>query len=281
MKVHQNVDIDSEPEKALLSALEEEFSGLLFALSSTDRMKLLSELQGGDVRLTDLSRRLSATAQETSKHLSRLVDAGVIEKSPLGAYRLTAFGKLVMETIPSLRFVSQNRKYFMTHDLSFLPPEFVMRLGDLSEHVFVDHVTNVLTECQHLLGIAEKYFLWTIDQPLPWVLLKPLPETMQVRCIMPSDISPASYRQAKNVLGIGSEARFAAQVRIGLAVNEKMGGIVFPDSEGRIDFASGFIGYSRSFQSWCHDLFNHMWDEASSKWPSGLAEVKPDAGTKP
>jgi predicted transcriptional regulator len=258
----------------------EEFGELLFALSSSDRMKLLSELQGGDVRLTDLSERLSATAQETSKHLARLVDSRVIEKSPEGAYRLTSFGKLVMETLPSLKFVSQNRKYFLTHDVSFLPTEFILRLGDLSEHVFIHHVTNVLTECQHLLGIAEDYFLWTIDQPLPWVLLKPLPENMRAKCIMPADIAAESYKQAKNVLGIGSEVRFANGVRVGLAVNEKMGGIVFPDAEGNIDFASGFIGYSKSFQKWCLDLFNHMWDEANSKWPAGLAEAKVEPGKK-
>jgi predicted transcriptional regulator len=233
-------------------------------------MKLLSELQGGDLRLTELSERLSATAQETSKHLARLVNSRVIEKNPLGSYRLTCFGKLVMDTLPSLSFISQNRKYFLSHDISFLPRDFILRLGELSEHIFVDHVSNVLTECQHLLGLAENYFLWTIDQPLPWILLKPLPESMSARCIMPSEVTPDSYQMAKTTLGIRSEVRFTREVKVGLAVNEKMGAICFCDLDGKIDFASGFIGYGPGFQKWCHDLFDFLWEGSSKKWPTEL-----------
>ncbi len=256
----------------------EEFGELLFALSNGDRMKLLSELHGGDLRLTELSERLSATAQETSKHLGRLADTRVIEKSPLGSYRLTSFGKLVLDTLPSLSFVSLHRKYFLSHDISFLPRDFVLRLGELTEHIFVDHVTNVLTECQHLLGLAEDYFLWTVDQPLPWMLLKPLPESLSAKCVMPSRVTPDSYQQAKTILGIRSEVRFVSKVNLGLAVNEKMGGICFCDLDGKIDFASGFIGYSPNFQKWCRDLFNYLWEGSSSKRPSEFARGGVEVG---
>ena len=249
----------------------EELGELLFALSSVDRMKLLSEMSKGELRLTELSESLDATAQETSKHLARLSGAGLAERAPSGSYRLTSFGRVILQTLPSMKFVSRNRTYFSTHDISFLPSEFVMRLGELADYTFVDHVTNVLTECQHLVGLANQYFLWTIDQPLPWVSPKPIPESLSVRCIVQADISAKGYRLAKDILGIKSEVRFAKEVRIGLAVNEKMGGIVFADLKGRIDFASGFIGYSPEFQKWCHDLFERMWEASSSKWPTELS----------
>jgi DNA-binding MarR family transcriptional regulator len=62
----------------------EEMGEVLFLLSSGDRMKLLSEIRGRDLRLTDLAERLSATVQETSKHLGRLSDGGLIAKGSTG-----------------------------------------------------------------------------------------------------------------------------------------------------------------------------------------------------
>jgi predicted transcriptional regulator len=109
-------------------------------------------------------------------------------------------------------------------------------------------------------------------------VLQLLPEKLSVKFIMPSAATPESYQKAKNILGIQSEVRFAPEVKIGIGVNEKMGGICFCDLEGRIDYASGFIGYGPSFQQWCYDLFNYFWERASRKWPSGLArEVGTDA----
>jgi predicted transcriptional regulator len=59
---------------------------------------------------------------------------------------------------------------------------------------------------------------------------------------------------------------------MGIALNEKVAGITFPDVEGRIDYSSGFIGYGLEFQRWCRDVFNWMWDSASPIWPSQLEE---------
>ena len=102
---------------------------LFFVLSNGDRMKLLSEIKSQELRLTDLAERLSASVQETSKHLGRLVECKLIEKNSGGMYELTPFGKLTFGTLPSLEFVSQRRKYFLTHDISFLPQEMLLRIG--------------------------------------------------------------------------------------------------------------------------------------------------------
>lgn len=251
----------------------EELGEVLFLLSSADRLKLLSEIKGGDLRLTDLAERLSATAQETSKHLGRLAEGGMVEKKSGGFYKLTPFGSVVFDLIPPLRFMSQHRKYFLSHDVSSLPQEFILRIGELSENTYVDHVTNVITECQHLLGMAEEHFCWITDQPLPWSISKPLPESMSVRIILQTDVPLKGYQLARTMLGPRAEVRFADRVKVSLAVNEKMGGVTFPDVEGRTDFSCGFIGYSQSFQRWCSDLFDHFWDNARKAWPEQLQAI--------
>ena len=249
---------------------------VLFLLSSTDRMKLLSEIKGGDLRLTDLALRLSASVQETSKHLGRLADGDLIAKGPTGSYRLTSFGRVVFDLLPSLGFISQHRKYFLTHDVSSIPQEFVLRIGELSENSYVDHVANVLTECQHLLGMAEQYFYWIVDQPLPWSIKRSFPDSVTTKVILQTDISPDGYRLARDMLGAKAEMRFADRVKVSFAVNEKMAGICFPGMDGRPDFSCGFIGYGSGFQKWCYDLFNYFWENSMKAWPSRLEALSGD-----
>lgn len=85
---------------------------LLFILASIDRLTLLSEIAIEKRRLSQLTTKLSATPQETSKHLMRLRNSKLIEKDSEGFFGLTAFGKIIMNLIPSIRFLTQNREYF-------------------------------------------------------------------------------------------------------------------------------------------------------------------------
>jgi len=247
-----------------------ELGETLFLLSSADRMKLLAEIRGGDKRLTDLAGKLSATAQETSKHLGRLVDGGLIEKSPGGSFRMTSYGNVIFDLMPSLNFMSAHQKYFLTHDISSLPQQFILRIGELEGNSYVEHVTNVITECQHLLGMAHQYFFWIADQPLPWAFTRAFPDGMSVRVIMQSDLTQKGYQLLREIVGPMAELRFADKVKVGVAVNEKIGGLVFPDLAGRTDFSSGFIGHTADFQRWCSDLFDYYWSNARKTWPSQL-----------
>ncbi len=258
----------------ILTGESEEGTGVeeevLFALSSADRMKLFTEITAQERRLTDLAERIASSVQETSKHLGRLVDCKLIEKTPGGTFRSTPFGNLINGMLPSLSFVTQRQKYFLTHDLSFLPPELVWRIGQLTESHFHHHVTNVLLECQHLLGMAEKYLWWSIDEPLPWFISKKFEEDTTVRVLLPASTTAESVLKARQIVGGRADFRFAEKVPAGIALNERVAGVVFPDLNGRLDLSYGFIGYSPDFQKWCGDLFSRMWEAASPMWPAQL-----------
>lgn len=243
---------------------------LMFVLSSADRLKLLAEIGNHDSKLSELAGTIDASVQETAKHVKRLSDMSLIEKKPSGKYALTPFGILARELLPSFEFLFTQRKYFLAHDISFLPRELLTRIGELSDHVFVEHVSNVLAECEHLVLMAKEYFWWLIDYPLPWVRKEGFPDSTSRRGIVPVDISPDGYRQTRTLLGAAADIRFAESVKVGLVVNEKMAGICFPDLDGRVDFSRGFIGYNPAFQRWCRDLFDHLWSSSSKTSPAGL-----------
>ena len=54
---------------------------LLFAAASVDRLTLFSTIAKEKLRLTQLAGKLSASTQETSRHLSRLQEAELSRKS--------------------------------------------------------------------------------------------------------------------------------------------------------------------------------------------------------
>jgi predicted transcriptional regulator len=44
-----------------------------------------------------------------------------------------------------------------------------------------------------------------------------------------------------------------------MALNEKIAGVTFPNTTGKLDFNSGFRSSNPLFRKWCQDLFLHHW----------------------
>jgi predicted transcriptional regulator len=59
-----------------------------------------------------------------------------------------------------------------------------------------------------------------------------------------------------------NEIGFSYEIIAGIALNEKMAGLLLPDLRGSLDFNSGFISNSLSFCKWCQDLFDYVWDRS-------------------
>ncbi|HEY1248504.1 MAG TPA: MarR family transcriptional regulator, partial [Nitrososphaera sp.] len=140
---------------------------LLFDLSSIDRLTLLLTIRKEEnLRLTKLAEKISATIQETSRHLGRLIKANLIEKNSDGFYRLTSYGQLVLLLLSSISLISKTRDYFLSHDVSFLPLEFIERIGELSEYEHAENVSNVLRHLEQTMSLANEYVWLMADQAL-------------------------------------------------------------------------------------------------------------------
>ncbi|MDQ3851366.1 MAG: hypothetical protein M3299_00865 [Thermoproteota archaeon] len=109
-------------------------------------------------RSTQLTAKLSATSHEASKHLMRLRNAKHIVKDSDGFFTLTTLGKIIANLLPSIRFLAQNRDYFLSHDISSLPLEFIERLGDLQEGQYAEKVGSILTHVQQVVQGEKSIF---------------------------------------------------------------------------------------------------------------------------
>jgi predicted transcriptional regulator len=241
---------------------------LLFVLASTDRLQVLSYLrEEKGYRLSDIAQRLNATMQEASKHVARLRGQYLVEKDPSnGYYTLTTLGKLVTKLLPSIEFLSENKEYILTHNISSLPEEFIERIGELKEHQYNAKVGLVLSFTHQVIREASKFVWLMADHSLIDVfdIESDRNRSLTWRIILPTDSKmdwPNLRSYAKNVQA-RIEIGFSHEIIAGIALNEKVAGVLMSDLKGSLDFNSGFISSSLSFRKWCQDLFNYVWNES-------------------
>jgi predicted transcriptional regulator len=241
----------------------EERSELLFLLSSADRMNLLLALSKERLKLSRLSTKTSMTVQETSRQLVRLQAGKLVERDREGLFTLTGFGSTTLELLPAFDFLSLRRDYLVSHDLASLPKEFRERLGELAEHEFADKLGGVLTHFEEVLSQAHEYIWLMADQIL---LQDSLTERvsaadgLSIRILIPAAaVKNADYASLPGDVRGRVEVGLADQVKVGMALNEKLAGVAFADRTGRVDFSSGLRGHDPSFHGWCRDLFQSQW----------------------
>ena len=118
----------------------ERLSNLFFELSHEDRLEILNMLIDKPLKLTQIASNMGNSSQESYRHLSRLVDAWLVTKNPDGNYMITPYGSQVMNLVPGYEFLTEHSVYFVTRDLTLIPSELTMRIGELSNSTLVNDV---------------------------------------------------------------------------------------------------------------------------------------------
>ncbi|HVH16601.1 MAG TPA: hypothetical protein VNA15_12920 [Candidatus Angelobacter sp.] len=248
-------------------------SEILFEFISPDRLAIVSELSLRKQRVSELSKLSKHTVQECSRDLIRLSRAGFVRKDSNGFYEITNFGRSMLSLLPGLKFLARERNYFLAHDLSFLPQEFMERIGELSEGRLVNHANLVLDHIKEVVMKGREYVWLISDQIMPrWPGIESsyTSRNIPIRMIAEPTIDPGVLSEAKaNLLNV--EIGILPKVNIAMALNESLAGFCFPGLDGRIDFGAGFSGTDTSFRVWCSDLFRKYW--STSRKIGSLSEL--------
>jgi len=233
---------------------------LLFELSSEERMAILGRLSEESLKLSHVAGKLNLTVTEASRHLQRLTETGLIKKDSNGLYELTPYGRLVLSLVPGLGFVSQNRAYFLEHDVAVLPKGFIDRIGVLSNCTFrEDTISNFAYE-ESMFREAEK-FCWALADQVHWsappIISERVKAGIEFRSILPENIvPPVGYHPADGV-----ERRLLPRVTTIVIVTDKEAVFGLPFLSKKMDY-SWFGGKEPSFLDWCQDLHRYYWERA-------------------
>ena len=237
---------------------------LLFELSSSERMRIMLEVQKQRLKLSHISKKLDITVTETSRHLQRLSEARLIQKDVEGLYGPTPFGVLVLALLSGLGFVSNYRDYFMEYSVSCIPYEFVERIGELAEGGFGAETFRNLEETEKMFREAREYIWILSDQVLtsaaPTVGEK-VKGPFEFRVILPEVAMPPDHKSPIPSTTPGVRKRVLQKVEVVIVMTEKVAAFCLPNRIGRIDY-TGFGGSDPKFHKWCKDLYLYYWEKA-------------------
>ena len=222
-------------------------AGLLFELANTDRLTILAEIDRAPLKLSEIARKLSATVQETSRHLERLSKAKLIEKDSTSSYKITSFGKLILSILPSFDFLQERREFFLSHDLSSLPQGFAQRIGELSECQALERLDDALASTERIIREAEQYVWIMADQNVRQSYPHEHPEPVSRRLLLPRGADLQTFQHMQNGAGSELQIGFVDNVKVTIVMNEKMAAVCFLGLDGRMDFTQGFAGKTTKF----------------------------------
>ncbi|MFY9301088.1 MAG: helix-turn-helix domain-containing protein [Candidatus Nitrosotenuis sp.] len=263
----------------------EDISNEFLEVASEQRLSILLNLSKEKMNLSGMARRLDATAAELHRNFGRLQKAGLVRKNPDGNYELTLYGKTVCAQIPTLEFMSKNKKYFEAHDFAGLAPKYIQRIGALTESDLISGYVKVMEQWENIYKNAKEYILnILIEIPYNEKLLGTLESKLKQRVRISSIFSDTAViskeRQellskfdfTKHVKAGTLERKMQKNAKIAVVLNEKEAGVSFPASGGEPDMSKMFYSSAEPFHEWCLDLFNESWKNSSAFQEAKLAQ---------
>lgn len=239
-------------------------------LSSQQRLQILFKLLTSEYTPTEVAKEVNATKQEVHRNFSRLEKNGLIEKKVNGKYVLTTFGKTICMQVPSLVFLSQNRKYFEDHTFGDIPIKFIMRLGQLANGRHVKGFVKIIEKWKSIYENADKY-IYEILSEVPLDLIQPLVGRIKKGVkfnyiFSESAIVPKGRRSLLEKLGFEKliqkglvERKMIKNVKTVIVLNEKEACVLFPTIEEEPDLSEMYYGEDPMFHEWCLDYFRYCW----------------------
>jgi predicted transcriptional regulator len=253
----------------------ENLSALLFELANVDRLEILHELEEASMKLTNISKKLDLTMQETSRHLQRLCDAYLTEKKSDGAYHITEHGKNVLSLLPGLEFLVEYREYFISHRIDHLPREFIVRIGVLQGSKLLDNPVLAFQKVNTIIEEAKEEVSFVSDQvPTGSIPLfeSAVKRGLKMRTLMPEKMArpdlPDSYLphydendMERMYLGWSKSISFVG------VISEKAAVVGFPTLEGKMDYMAFYTTEVPAIR-WCNDLFMYYWNQVEPVHPT-------------
>ena len=245
-------------------------------LASQQRLGILLRLYDKKSKVSIIAKELDATVPEVYRNFERLVKANLIVKESDGDYSITSYGKIICSQIPSLAFLSQNKKYFRNHDFGDLPQKFLQRIGALVAGQYIKGFVKVLEQWKDIYKNCDEY-IYNILFEVPYAsdLLEPLVKKVnkgvKVNSIFSEfSIIPKERKQVLEKLGFKKlieqgliERRMRETVQIVVVLNEKEACVMFPKLGGEADVSEMFYSSDSVFHDWCLDYFKYCWDNSN------------------
>ena len=266
-----------------MTDLFEETANYVLDLASPKRLQILFSLLEKNTTPTRLAKEIDATKQEVHRNFTRLEDSGLIEKKVDGTFTLTTFGRTVCSQIPSIVFISQNKKYFQEHDFGEVPHKFQMRCGQLANGQHIKGISKVLEQWKTIYKNSDEY-IYEVLSEVPLDLIDPVVKRIKKGVkfnyvFSESAVVPKGRKALLKKLGFDKllekgliERKMEKNVQTVVVLNEKEACMMFPTRDGESDLSEMLYSDDTMFHEWCLDYFRYCWYGSDAFKESKLKE---------
>ena len=246
-----------------------EISKVLFELASNRRSSILFEVEETALKMRQIAKSLDMTVTEAFRHLQRLSDAKLVEKKPDGTYAITSLSSLATGFLSGFNFILKNGEFFLEHDVSCLPYEFVNRLGELSAGEFYGDTLTYMNRSRKMVYEAEEY-IWAMAEQSESshtpVANEKVSKGLKLKFLMQKDF--AKIVKFDPEIEHLKERRYLERICATLLITNKESAVHLHRHNGKMDYI-GFFGTDEKFRKWTRDIFIYCWDRAE-RWYPGI-----------
>jgi len=244
---------------------------LISSLASGPRLEILQMLNSSELKSSQIAKNMQSSIQAITRHLDKLSESKLIEKTIDGTYQLTPIANVLMLQIPLFEFLENHKEFFSSHDFTGIPLHLISRLGDLVNCEIENDVMKSMQRARDVCANGRNsLFGATFTVPLEFydTILENLEQGGYCKMvygkntIVPKGFS--EYLPRKKYLDFSKssqvEEKIVEHIPVSVAVTENECHILFAHKELGIPDCKGvFFSKDPKFMQWCKDLFDYYW----------------------
>lgn len=232
---------------------------LLQVLSHPVKLDILKVISNEPEPVEDIAKRVEISVDETTVHLDRLRESGLVDRESEGLYHASPYGHLIISLLLDLDFVAANAEHFRDFNLSLLPLPFTERLGELKASERIEGTVSNLEYVERVFKEADRD-IWVIANE---VMLDTVP-VVREKVSQGADFRFVIDRTFKPPEGFKAQLpelwRQVAQIPSATVLTDKEAMVFFLDRKLKVDYSVGFMSKDPAFMKWCKELVDHFWN---------------------
>lgn len=246
---------------------------LLSEFASGPRLEILKILEKSDAKPAQIAKQTNTSIQALTRHLERLSNSKLIEKTQNGSFSLTPIAKTSLFQLPFFDFLSKHNDFFLNHTFDGIPDSLLSRLGDLNGGELEVNPMKAIQKARDVYVNSKEWFhacAYTIPLEMYDYAENKLKNKVNLNMVVGKNtFVPNGYysdpkrkfweKYAKNGL---LEEKFVEHIPINVVVTELDAHLIFANKElGQPLEPIILFGKDELFRKWCTDLFEYYWND--------------------
>lgn len=256
---------------------------LFFELSHEGRYKVLKSISKKRSKHMHLEKELRLTGPEISRHLKRLQEAKLIQKTVQGDYQITSFGKLICSVTVFFENSLSLVDFINTHNFENIPLEILFQIICLSDIELGTKTMENIELWAELIKKSNRYIYAITDQLQTSVIpiahkkvqsgtsfdIKAIIDRKLFEKFTKSEYLTPKANELLKQIDFFNSVRLSEELDLSLIITDN-GAIIFLRAGDSIDYSKCIFSKSEDFLKLTKKIFDLYWHKAIIIKPSNL-----------